>query len=286
MTTIACPLCGSARHAVVAASPPSRLMRCRPCGLLYKDPPPAEFVRQHYEDVYVHDEVSAHIDRRRRALFERFLLELRPFGEQRLLDVGCGSGEFLELARAHGWSAEGVEMTASGAALARRRGFVVNADVAELKDAQFDIVTLWNVVDFFLRPVEQLREIHRVLAPGGLVFVRTPNAIFQLAAWRLSRLVVWPPPLARLIADAHFFQPLVWTPSTLRQLLVSAGFSDVRVDNSPLTHGDPYRGASATREKLVAGVKGVVQSLAGGLYRASRGRVTIGPSLSAHARRA
>lgn len=286
MTRVACPLCGSERHALVAAADDSRLVRCRPCGLLYKDPLPAEGVRRHYEDVYVQDAVSAHIDRRRRALFEHFLVDVRPFGQGRLLDVGCGSGEFLALARAHGWSAQGIEMTESGAALARGRGFVVNADVAELKDARFEVVTLWNVVDFFLRPVEQLREIHRVLAPGGLVFVRTPNATFQLAAWRLSRVVVWPPPLARLVADAHFFQPLVWTPSTLRRLLVSAGFSDVRVDNSPLTHGDPYRGASAIRETLVAGVKGVVQSLAGGLHRASRGRLTIGPSLSAHARRA
>src|SRR5688500_1591522 len=116
-------------------------------------------------------------------------------------------------------------MTLSCAELCWRRRLDVNADVAESKNSQFEMVTLLRVVDFFLRPDEHLREIHRVLAPGGLVFVRTPNATFQLAAWRLSRLVVWPPPLARLIADAHFFQPLVWTPSTLRQLLVSAGFS-------------------------------------------------------------
>ena len=282
----ACPLCGSLRHAVVTASGGSRLVRCRPCGLLYKDPPPAEFVLLHYEDVYGQDTVSGRIDEHRRAVFERFLVEVRPFGTRRLLDVGCGSGQFLALARAHGWTTEGVEVSPRGAALARTRGLTVHPDLAQLPDACFDVVTLWNVVDFFLRPVEQLAEIHRVLAPGGLVFVRTPNAAFQLAAWRLSRVVVWPPSLARLVADAHFFQPLVWTAPTLRRLLLTAGFIDVRVRNSPLTPGDPYRGVSRRRARFVAAVKSLVHSLAGGLYRASRGRVTIGPSISALARRA
>lgn len=144
----------------------------------------------------------------------------------------------------------------------------------------FDAVTLWNVIDFFLRPVEQLGEIHRLLAPGGLVFLRTPNAIFQLAAWRLSRVIVWPPPLARLVADAHFFQPLVWGPSTVRLLLLTAGFTDVRLWNSPVSHGDPYRDASAARERLVVGVKRVVHVLAGALYGAPRGRLIVGSSIS------
>lgn len=280
-----CPLCRAQSGTPVAATPDLRLLRCRRCRLLYRDPLPADLVRRHYEDVYAQDAASEHIDRRRRALFEGFLREVRPFGDRRLLDVGCGSGEFLALAREHGWSAAGVEVSARGAALARRRGLVVHADAGELAGARFDAVTLWNVVDFFLRPVEQLGEIHRLLAPGGLVFLRTPNAIFQLAAWRLSRVIVWPPPLARLVTDAHFFQPLVWGPSTVRRLLLTTGFTDVRLWNSPVSHGDPYRDASAARERLVAGVKGVVHLLAAAIYGASRGRLIVGSSISALARK-
>lgn len=281
-----CPLCLSVCSTRVAQTRGGRLVRCQHCRLLYTDPPPAEGVLRHYEDVYGQDIVRDHIDRRRRALFESFLGEVPPFGARRLLDVGCGSGEFLALARERGWRAEGIEPSPRGAALARRRGLVVHADTAELADAHFDAVTLWNVVDFFPRPVEQMREIHRLLAPGGLVFVRTPNAFFQLAAWRLSRVVVWPPALARLVAEAHFFQPLVWAPSTLRLLLLGAGFDDVRVWNSRVSHGDPYRGASQAREKIVDGVKRLVHTLAGGLYSASRGRLTVGSSLAALARKA
>ena len=285
MTDTECPLCRSERSRRVAITPDFRMVRCAQCRLLYKDPRPVEGVRRHYDDVYGHDLVSEHIDRRRRSLFRDFLAVVRPFGSRRLLDVGCGSGEFLALAREQGWIADGIEVSPRGAALARRRGLAVHGHADELPDAHYDAVTLWNVVDLFLQPIEQMRDIHRLLVPGGLVFVRTPNAIFQAAAWRLSRVIVWPPPLARLVADAHFFQPLVWAPATLRTLLLCAGFTGVEVCNSTVSHGDPYRASSAARERVVATVKRVVHTVAGGVYRASRGRLVVGSSISARARK-
>jgi SAM-dependent methyltransferase len=281
-----CPLCATPAPTPMTVMPDAgRLVRCARCGLLYRDPLPAEGVRRHYDDVYRQDAVSEHIDRRRRELFRGFLDDVRPFGSRRLLDVGCGSGEFLALAREHGWTADGIEISPQGAALARRRGLAVHDTPGDLPGDHFDAVTLWNVVDFFLSPVEQMRTIHRVVAPGGLVFVRTPNAVFQSAAWRLSRIVVWPPPLARLIADAHFFQPLVWGPSTVRRLLRCAGFTEVRLWNSPVSYGDPYRASSAGRERLVDGVKRVVHALAAALHWSSGGRLVVGSSISAVARK-
>jgi SAM-dependent methyltransferase len=286
MTQTVCPLCATLHGTRLAVTPDlGRLVRCRSCGLLYRDPLPADDVRRHYDDIYRQDSVSEHIDRRRRELFRGFLAVVRPFGARRLLDVGCGSGEFLSLAREHGWVADGIEISLWGAALARRRGLAIHDTPDELDDDSYDAVTLWNVVDFFLRPVEQMRALHRVMAPGGLVFVRTPNAVFQAAAWRLSRIVVWPRPVARLIADGYFFQPLVWGPATLRTLLLRAGFTDVRVWNSPVSHGDPYHASSAGRERLVTGVKGLVNALATGVYQASGGRLIVGSSLSAAARK-
>jgi SAM-dependent methyltransferase len=283
MTATSCPLCGARDDPSAVTASLDRLVRCVTCGLLYKDPLPADGIRRHYEDVYLHDTVSEHIDQRRRRLFHAYLTEVRPFGARRLLDVGCGSGEFLGLAREHGWTAAGIEVSRQGAALARRRGLAVYETPGALPADHFDAVTLWNVVDLFLQPLEQMRQIHRVVRPGGLVFLRTPNAAFQAAAWRLSRIVVWPPALHQLVADAHFFQPLVWSPSTLRRLLLGAGFTDVRIWNSAVSCGDPYHAASAGRERLVAGVKRVVHALATGVFQGSGGRLIVGSSISATA---
>jgi hypothetical protein len=130
-----------------------------------------------------------------------------------------------------------------------------------------------------------MREVHRVLAPGGLVFVRTPNAGYQLAAWRLSRLAPWPPGLARLLNDAYFFQPILWAPTTLRLLLLCAGLTDIRMWNSPVSAGDPYHAASPARERVVGTVKRALYGVARGVATTTRGRFLVGSSLSAIARK-
>jgi len=169
--------------------------------------------------------------------------------------------------------------------VARRRGLAVHPDVAALPDDHFDAVTLWNVVDFFSQPVEQLRQIHRVLAPRGLVFVRTPNAAYQMAAWRLRRVLVWPPPVARLLTEAYFFHPMVWAPRTLRQLLLCAGLTDITLWNSDVSQGDPYRPGSAGRERVAVTAKHAVRLVARTVYGLSRGRLLVGSSISALARK-
>lgn len=281
MTAPACPLCGERRHREIVVSDGWRLLRCHACGLYFRDPVPSEVMRRHYDTVYDDDGGSDHIDERRRALFSAFLDAIPAERRGRLLDVGCGSGEFLVLARDRGWRVEGVEVSARGAALARARGLTVHPAVDDLKDESYDLVTLWNVVDFFPRPLAQLRELRRVLVPGGSVFLRAPNAVYQLAAWRLSRLLVWPPALARLARDAFFFQPLIWSPRTLGRLLDAAGFEDIRLWNSEVSHGDPYHGASPARERVVSAIKHGLRALAQSVSLATRGRLLVGSSLSA-----
>ena len=285
MTPIACPLCRSARDRLVVPGE-WRLVRCLGCGLLYRNPPPANVLVRHYDRVYDDGSMSDYIDERRRRLFGSFLDAMPPVGRRRLLDIGCGSGEFLVLARARGWAVEGVELSPRGVALAHRRGLSVHARVNELADETYDVVTLWNVIDFFPDPVGQMREIHRVLAPGGVTLIRAPNAVYQLAAWQLSRVLVWPPAVARLAADAFFFQPLVWSPRTLSRLLAEAGFTDISLWNSELSSGDPYRARSPAHERLVAVVKHAFRALAQGVYLATRRRLVVGSSVSGLARKA
>ena len=283
MTETSCPLCDAPRRREVVTTGEWRLVRCLTCGLYYRDPPPAEVVRRHYENVYEHDATSDYIDERRRAVFARFLADFRPRGGGRLLDIGCGSGEFLTLARERGWHVEGVEVSPRGAALARRRGLSVHAVLDDLKDDSYDVVTLWNVIDFFSRPLDEMQQIRRVLAPGGAALVRAPNAVFQLAAWQMSRAIVWPPPLARLVRDAYFFQPLIWSARTLRRLLEDAGFRRVRLWNSEPSWGDPYHAGSLACELTVGAVKQGLRALAQAVAVASSRRLLIGSSLSAEA---
>jgi SAM-dependent methyltransferase len=97
----------------------------------------------------------------------------------RLLDIGCGNGCFLALMRDAGWEVLGVDTDPVGAQLAQeRRG--VPVIVGTLADARlpadsFDAVTLDHVIEHVHDPFGLLAESYRVLRPGGLLVLTTPN---------------------------------------------------------------------------------------------------------------
>ena len=103
---------------------------------------------------------------------------LPPGQGRRLLDVGCGSGEFLSRMRTRGWSVAGVEPDPVAARAARdddldvRDGSLAEAAFA---DDTFDAIVLSHVIEHVHDPIALLRECGRVLRPGGMLVVMTPN---------------------------------------------------------------------------------------------------------------
>lgn len=105
----------------------------------------------------------------------RHLPRLQGKGEK-VLDIGCGDGAFLKRAAQIGWEAWGVEPDAKAAA--RLSGFKVlqgSLPNIPLPDASFDFITLSHVIEHLHDPVAALKEIHRLLKPGGKVWIATPN---------------------------------------------------------------------------------------------------------------
>jgi 2-polyprenyl-3-methyl-5-hydroxy-6-metoxy-1,4-benzoquinol methylase len=146
-----------------------------------------------------------------------------PTGKDaRLLDVGCGSGTYLKLMRDLGWQVRGVELdegagqTARKAKLDVRQGTMDDLD-PEL-DGMFDVITVGHVIEHTHDPVAALTAARRVLKPGGMLWIGTPNLgslgarVFR-ARWRALE-----PP-------RHL---VVFTGSALTLALHRAGFTDVR----------------------------------------------------------
>ena len=106
----------------------------------------------------------------------------RPPNGARLLDVGCSRGDFVAAAADFGFSAEGVEPAPHIAAAARAADRHVQTGWLEAQhydDARFAAVSLFEVIEHLATPLPLLREIHRILAPGGILLVSTGNA----ASW-------------------------------------------------------------------------------------------------------
>lgn len=112
---------------------------------------------------------------------------LRPLGFKgsdslRVLDVGCGRGEFLEeIGRRTAWRVFGLEPDPAAGALAREKGHTVwSGDIGEALDAipaerQFDLIHLGQGLECAPNPVQALRLLRLLLAPGGALVLGTPN---------------------------------------------------------------------------------------------------------------
>lgn len=115
---------------------------------------------------------------------------------RRVLDVGAGIGEFVSAAAEAGFEASGIEPSEEAAATARDRGTdVATTDMAGLTGAEgsFDAVVLMNVLEHVPDAALTLRQVHALLAAGGVCFVQVPNDFnrLQLTAQEKLGLPSW-----------------------------------------------------------------------------------------------
>ena len=141
-----------------------------------------------------------------------------PKGGGSLLDVGCGGGSFLALARTCGWDAVGLEPDPTAAAHAAQLGLTVHVGDIEYFDGKkelFDVITLNHVIEHVDDPIKVLETCHTILKPGGQLWLETPN-IESFGYARFQR--NW----RGLEIPRHL---VLFNRQSLRQALINAGFT-------------------------------------------------------------
>ncbi len=197
-----------------------RHVECRNCRLIYVNPIENEGrINQDYSKMESIDAPVMRGSRLRAAKSQLQLLKKHTSGTN-LLDIGCGEGFFLFSASKAGYVTKGVELSQDAAAYARKEfGLDVEAKPFEelhFPENHFDVVTLWQVLEHVPYPLMILKEVHRILKPGGLVAVSTPDIGGMLA--RILGTRWWN------IRRVHINQ---FTTETLRGMLGNAGFKNV-----------------------------------------------------------
>ncbi|HEX8563986.1 MAG TPA: class I SAM-dependent methyltransferase [Flavobacterium sp.] len=92
-----------------------------------------------------------------------------------LLDIGAGTGDFLVVASANGWSVTGTEPSSKARAIAEAKGVRFIEDAALLADHSFDIITMWHVLEHVPDFNRQFAELKRLIKPDGRIVVAVPN---------------------------------------------------------------------------------------------------------------
>jgi 2-polyprenyl-3-methyl-5-hydroxy-6-metoxy-1,4-benzoquinol methylase len=173
------------------------LVRCLACLCVFQHPlPPAERLTSFYPDAYWWDAAHGAPARVQSWLLKmesiyrefvsrghvRFLRRCargRPSGEWRLLDIGCGSGTILSLARAAGFDAFGMDVSEAAVAAARRN-YGLEVRQGRIGDtvwggARFDFISMFHVLEHLPDPGTALNYAISLLRPGGSIVVQVPN---------------------------------------------------------------------------------------------------------------
>jgi SAM-dependent methyltransferase len=206
---VACDLCGASSYQALFQANDRRfgfagtftIARCAECGLTRTEPQPVDPSAFYPTDAYYSFAPPVPpSDRRRIRLREAYGLPAKAdrttrlisrLGAKRstpglppgppgdLLDVGCGSGEFLLALREVGWNCHGVEVSEHAVAAARSAG-LTSVQLGEFPNldypsASFDVVRFWHSLEHVRSPRLYLSEARRVLRPGGRLQIGVPN---------------------------------------------------------------------------------------------------------------
>lgn len=258
---ISCNTCGADDYKELAYSGEWPIGKCSHCGLIYVNPVPvfapddefSEISKEFQYTRFMHDDITDDVLQHDGAQLQSHLNEIArltdcQWSDMRFLDVGCGSGASVKAATDAGWKATGVDIDPQLIAAGKRQ-FGVDLRCTPLLEADFPaahfhFIRLRDVIEHLPNPYESLLEIRRILVPGGVVLLATPNQDglpTQMRLWLGGshvNVATVPPP-----HHIHGF-----TPSTLARILERAKLKTLEIKTT--TPVDPaYVTANNMRAK-------------------------------------
>jgi len=172
-----CPICRNEESGFNRQSNPL-ILHCTSCGHFRLNPDYYQIgeIEAHYDDVYAgfrddlyfSNVISNEIEK-------EFVPRMPP--PARILDVGCGNGEFLAQAQKEGYQVEGIDISEAAAGLCRSKGLdAVSGDFLETEFTRsFSFITLWDVIEHLPKPIAFIQKAFQILKPEGVLVLKTPS---------------------------------------------------------------------------------------------------------------
>lgn len=262
-------------------------MRCGPCALMWLDPRPTMAdLHAVYDATYFQNdhffEGTSHLYGYYDYFEERFMkqsayqgllreikLNLKSFshGSARFLDIGCGLGYLMDVAHDEGFQVSGVEFNHVAARRLRSKYVfpVYSGDILDFNDQPFDVITLMDVIEHFLDPMQCMAHIRNLVKPGGLLVLTTMDCDGIVSKMLGTRIEDF-----RRVREHVFF----FTRKSIRNLLEKEGFEILKIES----HGHHFRlGFLAHRLQLVTPLFGRLFSSLIRLLRLEQVRVYVNP---------
>jgi SAM-dependent methyltransferase len=242
--SVACHVCSSTEHATYLEARGYRIVECRNCSLWFVNPQPTvEELKQFYATYDDGDQWRNQEEHFNRGV-RKAILRTKTSGT--VLDVGCGSGNFLRCMKESGFAAFGIEPSGSGSEYARAAHGVdiyhgMIEDYLRLNSIRrFDVITLLNVLEHLTCPAQALMQLREVLASDGVVAIVVPDARFHDMVGRLRRSLgisdpFWIEQPKSFLSGFKLPDHLCsFQPKTIASLLRRCGFQVTAIGNAPV----------------------------------------------------
>ncbi|MDR1867022.1 MAG: methyltransferase domain-containing protein [Treponema sp.] len=222
-----CPACGDrSYHTMLGRFPTRTFKKCRKCGLMYQirlTLPPIEYNGAYFFESYQRQYGKTYLEDfpHLKAMAVHRLEYIKQLCHgNKLMDIGCAYGPFLAAAAEAGFSPFGIDPAKDAIKYVNT---VLNIPAlcglfpsATLLDHDiFDVITLWYVIEHFNNPGLILREIYRLLKPGGILAFSTPS--FSGISGHSS--------LTKFLSNSPADHWTIWDPESAKRILKKAGFN-------------------------------------------------------------
>lgn len=178
---IACPVCGGGQFEHLFLKRNEAFVRCTACTLMLINPPPdLDSSAATYDEDYSHAYIRKADKKLKRCAGWVTRVQRRFVASGRWLDVGCSAGFVVRAAADQGFDAHGVEVESAAVEYGREALKLANLRCGILEgqgypDNYFDVISLYDVIEHLPDLNRLVTELARILAPGGVVEIRTPN---------------------------------------------------------------------------------------------------------------
>lgn len=229
-----CPVCGSTERSFALTRMGLDIWRCKQCAHRYQHP---RITFEKACELYADDKTASdiytqpiqkEIDRIKYQYGLDLVSQLNPPGRDRIMDIGCGAGVFLEVALQNGWNTcVGIDANSRYANIYQEaKGIQYIQSSFERFDrerlgANYDCISLWNVLEHLFDLQGIVAEIKRMLKQGGLLLIMVPNV--ESLATRLIR---------DKSATFNWKHVSHFSPNSLRTLMARHGLECVHMETA------------------------------------------------------
>ncbi len=199
------------------------LVKCKSCGFVFCEKKPSEQELINHYNGYPRNSYISPITIKR---YNELLDDFEPYRKtNNIIDIGCGDGCFLEVAKQRGWNVYGTEFTDVAVQYCSEKGILMQKGVlnsSNYRSIEFDVVTSFEVIEHINNPKSEVQSIKGILRNGGLFYFTTPNfnSISRLILKEQWSAIEYPEHLS------------YYTSKTINHLLISNGFIKLKVETT------------------------------------------------------